>query len=181
MKTAWCWGVIILSLALGLGLTLGCQKKAPAGMTEDEAWVMGNTYVKARNEVNLDLLDKIYSPGVIVHDPSQPQDVMGLDALKKEYGATHAAFPDVKFTLDDLYIKDGKALWIFTMAGTFSKPFPSPMGELPPTGKTLRLSGVALDRVEGGKIVEEWLYFNALDIFQTLGFTLTPPSPPPSE
>jgi len=49
---------------------------------------------------------------------------------------------------------------------------------LPPTGKPLRFSGIAIDRVANGKIVEEWVYFNVLDLMQQLGFTLVPPAPP---
>ncbi len=49
---------------------------------------------------------------------------------------------------------------------------------IPPTGKSVRFSGMAIDRVVKGKIVEEWVYFNMLDLLQQLGFSLTPPSAP---
>jgi predicted ester cyclase len=132
-------------------------------------------YLKARNEPNLSLLDTIYSPDVIVHDPSQPQDIVGLAALKDQYGNTHAAVPDVKFSIEDMYLKWDKILWVFTMSGTITGPFRTPLGELPATGKRFRLSGVAVDRTVEGKVFEEWVYFNALDILQPLGFTLVPP------
>jgi predicted ester cyclase len=143
--------------------------------TEELAGIIGNYYLKARNEPNLALLDRIYSPGVIVHDPSQPEGIIGLAALKAQYGNTHAAVPDVKFSLDEAYVKEDKIVWIFTMSGTITGPFRMPFGELPPTGKSFRVSGVAIDRVSEGNIVEEWLYFNVLDILQPLGFTLAPP------
>ncbi len=145
-------------------------------VNEDEAKAVGNCYVKARNEANLSLLDGIYSPEVIVHDPSQPQDIIGLPALKAQYSNTHAAVPDVKFSLDEMYLKGDKIVWIFTMSGKITRPFRTPMGELPPTGRSFRFCGVAVDRIVGGKIAEEWVYFNVLDILLPLGFTLTPPS-----
>ena len=74
-------------------------------ITEENAKAIGDTYIKARNEANLSLLDEIYSPDVTVHDPSQPQDLNGLAALKAQYSVTHAAAPDVRFSLDDLYVK----------------------------------------------------------------------------
>ena len=144
-------------------------------VNESQAKAIGDSYVKARNEANLSLLDSIYSPDVIVHDPTQPQDIIGLAALKGQYSNTHAAVPDVKFSLDEMYRKEDKIAWIFTMSGTITKPFRTPVGELPPTGKPLRLSGVAIDRIVGGKISEEWLYFNVLEILQPLGFSLAPP------
>ena len=45
---------------------------------------------------------------------------------------------DVKFTLDDLYIKGDKIVWIFTMSGTITGAFRTPLGEVPPSGKADR-------------------------------------------
>lgn len=144
-------------------------------ITEEQAKALGDCYIRARNEANLSLLDEIYSPDVVVHDPSQPREMIGLAALKGQYGNTHAAVPDVKFSLDDMYLKGDRIAWIFTMSGTIAGPFRTPVGELPPTGKSFRLSGVAIDRIVEGKIAEEWVFFNVLDLLQPLGFTLAPP------
>jgi steroid delta-isomerase-like uncharacterized protein len=146
-------------------------------ITEERAKAIGNCYIKARNEANLSLLDRIYAQDVTVHDPSQPQEIIGLAALKGQYANTHAAIPDVTFSLDDMFVKGDKIAWIFTMSGTITRPFRTPLGELPPTGKSFRLSGVAVDRIIGGIIAEEWVYFNVLDILQPLGFALAPPKP----
>jgi steroid delta-isomerase-like uncharacterized protein len=146
--------------------------------TEEVAKAIAEYYLKARNETNLSLLDRIYSPDVIVHDPSQPKEVVGLAALKRQYESTHAAVPDVRFAMDEIYLKGDKIVWTFTMSGTITGPFRTPLGELPPTGKSFRFSGVAIDRIAEGKIAEEWLYFNVLEILQPLGFTLAPPQPP---
>jgi predicted ester cyclase len=127
------------------------------------------------------LLDKIYSPDAVVHDPSQPQTIVGLEALKNQYRGTHTAIPDVKFSIDDLYVKGDKIVSVFTMSGTITGPIHTPLGDLPPTGKKFQLSGAAIDRIVEGKIAEEWVYFNVLDILQPMGFTLAPPQPPQSE
>jgi predicted ester cyclase len=110
--------------------------------------------VRARNEANLDLLDNILAPDIIVHDTGFPESIAGLDALKTQYAATHAAVPDLKFSLDEMYIKGDKIAWMFTMTGTITGPFRLPLGELPPTGKPLRVVGVAIDKVADGKVVE---------------------------
>ena len=178
MKRSWLQFVIIVPLVILLCLTLCCQKKVKGGITEEEAKTVGDWYLTARNEADLALLDKIYSPGVIVHDPSQPENIVGLDSLKNQYKNTHIAIPDVKFSLDEMYVKGDKVVWIFTMSGTITGPIHTPFGDLPPTGKAFRLSGVAIDRIVEGKIAEEWVYFNVLDILQPMGFTLTPPHPP---
>lgn len=150
-------------------------------MAEEQAKGIGACYLRARNEADLALLDKIYSPDVIVHDPSQPESLIGLAALKNQYRNTHAAVPDLRVSMDDMYLKGDKIVWIFTMSGTITGPFRTPLGELPPTGKSFRLSGVAVDRIVQGRIVEEWVYFNVLDILRPLGFTLAPPMLPQAE
>ena len=181
MKKSLLQFAIIAPLAALLCLSLSCRKQAKAGITEAEAKAIGDWYLKARNEPNLALLDNIYSPEVVVHDPSRPESIAGLDALKSQYMATHTAVPDVKFSIDDLYIKGDKIVFVFTMSGTITGAFRTPFGELPPTGKTFRFSGVGIDRLFEGKIAEEWVYFNLLDMLQPMGFTLTPPQPPQPE
>jgi len=172
---------VIMPIAVLLCLSLSCQKRAKSGIAEEEVRAIGDWYLKARNEANLALLDKIYSPEVVVHDPSQSESIVGLEALKNQYKGTHTAIPDVKFSLDDLYVKGDKMVWVFTMSGTITGAIQTPYGALPPTGKTFRFSGVAIDRISEGKIAEEWVYFNVLDLIQPMGFTLTPPQPPQPE
>ena len=181
MKKQWFPWLVVILLVLWIGLFFGCQKKAPAGLTEDQARAIGDWYLKARNEANLALLDNIYAPGIVVHDPTQPANVVGLDALKAEYGATHAAVPDLKFTMDEMYFKGDRIVWVFTMTGTITKAFRTPLGEIPPTGNAFKLTGVAIDRIVDGKIAEEWLYFNPAELLIPLGFKLMPPSAPPAE
>lgn len=179
MKRTWIRCLVATALAVGLGLTGGCGKKAPEGLTEEQATAIGVTYARARNEANLDLLDAIMSPDVIVHDTGFPEPIAGLGALKTQYAATHRAVPDVRFSLDEMYIKGDRIAWVFTMTGTITGPFRLPMAELPPTGKPIRITGAAIDKVVGGKIVEEWVFYNPLGILAPLGFSLAPPSPPP--
>lgn len=166
-------GVALMVLA---GLTVGCGGRGGGEITMEQAKAVMDVYLKARNEANLELLDGIYSPGVVIHDPSQPgPPIAGLQALKAQYGNTHDALPDLKFSVDDFSIKGNRLVWVFTMSGTFTKPFLTPVGEVQPTGKPIRFSGVCIDRLADGKIAEEWLYFNVLELLGPMGFQVVPP------
>ena len=174
--------ITIIPLALLLCITFSCQKQAEEGITNEEAKALGDIYVKARNEVNLALLDEIYAPEVVVHDCSSPEDIVGLDALKEYYSYTHKAFPDLHAALDETIVKGDKIIWVWTFSGANTGSFHTPLGDIHATGKKVQFSGVAIDRVDEGKIVEEWVYFNVLQVLQQLGFTITPPQPSdPSE
>jgi steroid delta-isomerase-like uncharacterized protein len=174
--------LLLISLVFLLCFAFSCQK-AEEGITEEEAKDIGDTYAKARNEVNLALLDEIYAPDVMVHDCSSPEDIIGLEALKEYYSYTHKAFPDLHATLDETIVKGDKIIWVWTFAATNTGSFHTPLGDIPPTGNKVQFSGVAIDRVDEGKIIEEWVYFNVLQVLQQLGFTITPPQPqePPEE
>jgi steroid delta-isomerase-like uncharacterized protein len=175
----------IIPLVVVLFFTSGCQKQvreeAPTTITENEANIIAKRYVESRNTANLALLDEIYAPGVVVHDCSVPEDIIGLDSLKKYYSHTHKAIPDLHATIDEMIIKGDKIVWIWTFRGTNSGLFHTPMGNIPATGRKVQFSGVAIDRMDKGKIVEEWVYFNVLNVLLQLGFTITPPQPSPPE
>ena len=60
--------------------------------------------------------------------------------------------------------------------GTIEGTHTGDLRGMPPTGRHVTFACVAIDRVEGGKIVEEWVYFNVLDLLTQLG--VSPPPPP---
>jgi predicted ester cyclase len=132
-------------------------------------------WVQARNKVKLDMLDRIYQPDVVVHDCSVPEDIKGLDALKKYYSNSHSAFSNINFSADQIFIDGDRiiSIWIFKAVSTDT--FHTPFGGAPLTGKEVTFSGVAIDRVVDGKFAEEWVYFNLLDALLQLGFSVVPP------
>jgi steroid delta-isomerase-like uncharacterized protein len=171
----------IVSSFLLLGFAFGCRnqarEEAPVAVTEAMAQAVARKYVDARNSADLAMLDEIYDPGVIVHDSSSPEDLAGLDALKAYYSNTHEAIPDLRATIDETMADGDKIIFIWTFSGTQTGLFRTPMGDIPPTGKKVKFSGVAIDRLVEGKIVEEWVYFNVLDFLMQLGFSIVPPQP----
>jgi len=177
--------LLVVSLVLVLCFAFGCQKQVreevPAAITEEEAKIMAKKYVESRNTVNLALLNEIYDPGVLVHDCSAPEDITGLDSLKEYYSNTHRALPDLNATIDEMIVKGDKIVWRWTFTGTHSGLFHTPMGDIPATGRKVKFAGVAIDRIDRGKAVEEWVYFNVLDFLFQLGFSIAPPQPPTPE
>jgi len=175
--------ITIIPLALLLCLSFSCQKQA----TEEAAEAMTEEEMKARvereleiwNAGNLALVDEFYAPEYVSHDYATNEEVVGLDALKEGITSMRTAFPDINVTYDEIIIMGDKTVTRWTMTGTHTGPMQqTPEGELPPTGKKVRLSGVTISRRINEKIVEEWSYFNVLDMVIQLGFTITPPAPP---
>ena len=91
--------------------------------------------------------------------------------MLKDFEQTIVAFPDFKFSVEDLFVKGNKTGGRYTWAGTHTGNTEG----FPATGKEVKVSGVAIFRVENGKIVEEWFGSDRLGLYQQLGFELKPP------
>ncbi|MCJ7627628.1 MAG: ester cyclase [Longimicrobiales bacterium] len=151
----------------------------PAEMTDAEvisterADEIGAIYAEARNTPNLDLLDEIYSEDVVVHDYTAPEEILGLETLKAYYRESHAGFPDFKMGIEEVFPAGDRIVFRWRIDATHT----GDLRGMPATGKAVTVSGVAIDRIEGGQIVEEWIYFNLLDLLQQLGMQVVPGEP----
>jgi len=58
-----------------------------------------------------------------------------------------------------------KVVHRFTLRGTHSGSF---MG-IPPTGRVVTTSGIVIDRLADGKVVESWVSLDALNLMRQLG------------
>src|SRR5689334_8048463 len=68
------------------------------------------------------------------------------------------AFPDLQFTLDDLLAHGERVVARFTARGTQTGVFQ----DIPATGRPAAVSGIAIYRLAGGKVVEQWLEYDQL-------------------
>ena len=75
------------------------------------------------------------------------------------------AFPDLTYTVEDEMAARDLVLTRFTARGTNLGPF---LGH-PPTGRVVTYSGFDMNRIEGGKIVESWVSYDALGLLQRPG------------
>lgn len=84
-----------------------------------------------------------------------------------------SGFPDLNISLSNLLISDNYASFNWTFLGTNTGIF----GEFPATGKKVKVNGMSkvLFNKEG-KITEEDVTYNELDLLQQLGYSLEPPT-----
>jgi steroid delta-isomerase-like uncharacterized protein len=113
---------------------------------------------------NPDSLDEVYAPDVVWHMPDQ--DIQGIEEAKQFIGMFNTAFPDLNATVEDVIAEGDKVVSRVTFRGTHQ-------GETeefgPPTGRQIEGPGITIQRVEGGKIVEEWNSYDNLSLLQQLG------------
>jgi predicted ester cyclase len=75
------------------------------------------------------------------------------------------AFPDLKIVTEDILVDGENVVTRWTAIGTHNGPL---MG-IPPSGKSMKVAGISIDRVINGQMVEGWYQFDALGMFQQVG------------
>ena len=75
------------------------------------------------------------------------------------------AFPDSRVTIDDMIAEGDQVVTKKTLTGTHT----GALGEIPATGKSVKLQFVDIMRVRDGRIVEHWLSMDQLSFMQQLG------------
>ncbi len=120
----------------------------------DEAWGQGK----------LELIDELCAEGFIDHDP-----LLGdadREALKARIKAYRAAFPDLEFTIEEIFAAGDRVVARWSGEGTFENEL---MGQAPTGEKGSPVSGISIDRFEDGKLVEAWAQWDTLRLLKNIG------------
>jgi serine phosphatase RsbU (regulator of sigma subunit)/ketosteroid isomerase-like protein len=109
-------------------------------------------FLEAQAKANLNVIDEVLTHHFVDHDrlPGQAPDREGYKRAIVEY---HAAFSNVRFLIEDQVAEGDKVVTRFIVRATHD------VGELmgdAPTGREVTYKALAIHRIVGGKIVEEW-------------------------
>ena len=95
--------------------------------------------------------------------------LQGPDQIIGMVQAFWQALPDGKL-IQERHISDGTDVATEgRLEGTHTGPFPSPRGDIPPTGNRVEFGYASLRRIEGDAIVSEHLYFDQMELLGQLG------------
>jgi len=117
------------------------------------------------NEGKLEVADEIIAAGSIGHDPALPEPTSGPEGLKQLVTGYRAAFPDLSFTIDDQIAEGDRVVTRWTARGTHE----GDLWGIAATGKQGTVTGITIDRFQGGKIAEVWTNWDTLGLMQQLG------------
>ncbi len=131
------------------------QNKAIARRDLEEVW----------HNKNLSVVDEIYSSEYVRHDPADPQEIRGIEGYKQLVTMYLNALPDTRFTIEDQIAEGDKVVTRWTARGTHKGDL---MG-IAPTGKQITVTGMGIQRIVGGKVVEEWANWDTMGLMQQLG------------
>jgi steroid delta-isomerase-like uncharacterized protein len=131
-------------------------------------------YLRLADEVlskkNLAVIGELIADDFTEHAGGEAKRI-GVEGFKAARIRRNAAFPDWKVTVNDIIAEGDKVVARATGEGTH-------LGEyvgIPPTGRAVKVSWIAIYRVANGKLAEHWQHIDELGLRQQLGATLTLP------
>jgi predicted ester cyclase len=135
------------------------QQRRMSFMSEENKQKVRRFLEEAFGQGRTEVIDEVVASDVVCHDPnSETGEIRGADTIKGEIGWMRGVFPDLFWRVEDQVAEGDKVTTRYTFGGTHQ-------GELmgaAPTGRRVEMSGINIDRFEGGKLVEEWASYDML-------------------
>jgi steroid delta-isomerase-like uncharacterized protein len=137
-------------------------------MTNQETLDNNKTIAKKSIELfqkgNAIEIEKIIDPSYKLHFPGQPKPMSLKETMKmnEEY---YKAFPKTKVTVDFQVAEGDKVVSHITYEGVHSGEFQG----IPASNNTVKTSGVAIQTIKNGRVVEEWNEFDTASMLQQMG------------
>jgi steroid delta-isomerase-like uncharacterized protein len=123
------------------------------------------------NQGQLDAAGQFVSEDVVEQVPF-PGQGPGLEGLKDVLRGMRAGFPDLHFAIEEQVAEDDKVVTRFEWTGTHQGEFLS----VPATGRSVKVWGVVIDRLETGKIKDTRIIMDIFGLMMQMGAFSPPPA-----
>ena len=104
---------------------------------------------------NLDVADELFTPEYVGHNPASPVDTRGPEGVKVFASMFRSAFLNVHVSVEDQVAEGDKVVTRWRGSGTHQ----GDLFGIAPTGNRVSFVGITINRIEGGKVAEEWQIF----------------------
>ena len=144
-------------------------------MTKDEAAnkVQSRRYFEeVWNRGDFVVAGELLARDYVDHDSSYPP---GPEGVRAEMSMYRSAFPDLRFTVEDVIAEGDRVATRVSAIGTHQGDLPG----IPATGTRVTISGIVIFRFENGKAAEAWMSYNFLSLYRQLGVIPDRPLGPP--
>lgn len=134
-------------------------------MSTEENKALGRRWTEeVWNKGNLAAMDELLAANFVFHwaPPGVPTNAEGYKQVVTMF---RSAFQEMKISIEDMIAEGDKVATRWTGRSTHKGDF---MG-IPATGKQVTTTGITINRVEGGKITEEWNEMDMMGMMQQLG------------
>jgi|SRR6266571_1904017 len=119
---------------------------------------------------NLTVADELMAANHVNYTPGTPPLPPGPEGFKQFATVFMSAFPDLRVMIEDQIAEGDRVATRWSSTGTNTG---SLMG-IPPTGKSINVTGITITRIVGGKATETWTNFDMLGLLQQIGVAPAP-------
>ena len=112
---------------------------------------------------NMAFADEVVSPQFTSHDWPEGGPT-GPRAFRDYYSAIRAAVPDARYDVDDLIAEGDRVVVRWRLLGTHKGDFRG----IAPTNRPIELKGIAIYRVDGGKLMERWVVSDLYGVLEQI-------------
>ena len=123
------------------------------------------TWIDGLNRGDVSAAEEVFAADCVIHINGSPDPNLDVAGFKQMVAGLLAAFPGLRFTIEDQFVAGNRVATRWVAEGTNS----APLGSVPATGRTVRVDGLILDRVADGKVVERWEQWDQAGMMQQLG------------
>ncbi len=143
-------------------------------MTADNKTVIQN-YQRDIDSGRASILDAYIGSSYNDHNPPPfASKTPGMAGLKETFNIGLDIFSEFKHVVEDQVSEGDKVATRITGSGTHVGQFLN----IPPTNKMVTMSGIAIHRLDDGKLVEHWGQVDAVALLAQMGAIPAPPGPP---
>jgi steroid delta-isomerase-like uncharacterized protein len=162
-RTSHVQGAGAVVLCIGLGFLL-IPSHAAGGKLEDRNKAIARAaFFDYLNHRDFKRFEEIHTKDFVKHDNNSPAE--NLSEEMQDAKGQFDSSSDLTFTENWMIAEGDKVAVCFTAKGTHDGAFQG----VPATGKHLEIAAMTVWRFVDGKIAEEWLFFNDLDLYRQLG------------
>lgn len=133
-------------------------------MAQDNAAIVRRFVHEVITQGNIDSASHFVWEDVVEQVPL-PGQGPGLEGLKDVLRGMRSAFPDLIFSIQEQISEGEKVASRFEWTGTHKGAF---LG-VPATGRFVRVWGIVIDRLEGGRIKDTRIIMDVLSLMMQLG------------
>ena len=123
----------------------------------------------AYNEKNYDKMRSYLADNAVYDEVATGRNVRGIADILSAFKGWATAFPDSKGKILDEYVSDTTVVLELEWTGTHSGPLQTPNGNIPPTGKTIKVRACEVFQFTGEKILNARHYFDMATLLRQLG------------
>jgi steroid delta-isomerase-like uncharacterized protein len=136
----------------------------------DENKAVARRFFEVFSSGDVDALDDTVAEDAIDHDAYNPYASEGREGAKKVITMYREAFPDLVMQVDEQIAEGDMVATRWHAEGTHEGDLMGFAG----TGNRATTHGIAIDRVQDGKVVEAWVQWDVMHLMQVIGAVPAP-------